>query len=223
MSSCENKCTVNTHKHGLSMCRGPFLLLVLFSCQILCNSMDYNMLGSSVLHCLPEFAQIHVYLVKGMVFHHVWMWELDYKESWVQKNWCFWTVVLEKTLESPLDYKEIQPIHPKGVQSWVFIGRTDVEAEIPILWLPDEKSWLIGKDPDAGKDWRQRRRGQQRMRWLDSITDSMDMSLSKLWGVGDGQGGWHAAVHGVTKSWTRLSNWTEWLIIMWSFNSFHIS
>ena len=139
MSSCENKCTVNTHKHGLSMCRGPFLLLVLFSCQILCNSMDYNMLGSSVLHCLPEFAQIHVYLVKGMVFHHVWMWELDYKESWVQKNWCFWTVVLEKTLESPLDYKEIQPIHPKGVQSWVFIGRTDFEAEAPILWPPDVK------------------------------------------------------------------------------------
>ena len=95
------------------MCRGPFLLSVLFSCQILCDSMDYNMSGSSVLHCLPEFAQIHVYLVKAMVFHHVWMWELDCKESWVQKNWCFWTVVLEKTLESPLDYNEIQPVHPK--------------------------------------------------------------------------------------------------------------
>ena len=80
------------------------------------------------------------------------MWELDYKESWALKNWCFWTVVLEKTLESPLDCKEIQPVHPKGNQSWVFIERTDVEAETPILWLPDAKNWLIGKDPDAGKD-----------------------------------------------------------------------
>ena len=87
---------------------------------------------------------------------HVWMWEMDYKKSWAQKNWYFWTVVLEKTLESPLDCKEIQPVHPKGDQSWVFIGRTDVEAEIPILWLPDGKNWLIGKDPDAGRD-----RGQE--------------------------------------------------------------
>ena len=84
----------------------------------------------------------------------VWMWELDYKESWVMKNWCFWTVVLEKTLENPLDCKKIQPVHPKGNQSWVFIGRTDVETETPILWPPDVKNWLIGKDPDAGKDWR---------------------------------------------------------------------
>ena len=83
---------------------------------------------------------------------HVWMWELDYKESWAQKNWCFWTVVLEKTLESPLDFKEVQPVHPKGNQSWIFIGRTDVEAETPILWPLDVKNWLIWKDPDAGKD-----------------------------------------------------------------------
>ena len=86
---------------------------------------------------------------------HVWMWALDYKESWVPKNWCFWTVVLEKTLESPLDCKEIQPIHPKGNQSWIFIGRTDAEAETPILWPPDGKNWLISKDPDAGQDRRQ--------------------------------------------------------------------
>ena len=85
---------------------------------------------------------------------HVWMWELDYKESWAQKNWCFWTVVLEKILESPLDFKEIKPVHPKGDQSWIFIRRTDTEAEAPILWTSDEKNWLIGKDPDAGKDWR---------------------------------------------------------------------
>ena len=89
----------------------------------------------------------------------VWMWELDYKESWVPKDWCFWTVVLEKTLESPLDCKEIQPVHPKGDQSWVFIGGTDVEAETPILWPPDAKSWLIWKDPDAGKDWRWEEKG----------------------------------------------------------------
>ena len=86
---------------------------------------------------------------------HVWMWELGYKESWALKNWCFWTVVLEKTLESPLHCKEIQPVHPKGNQSWVFIGRTDVEAETPILWPPDAKSWLFWKDSDIGKDWRQ--------------------------------------------------------------------
>ena len=91
----------------------------------------------------------------GFSSSRVWMWELDYKEGWVLKNWCFWTVVLEKTLESHLDCKEIQPVHPKGAQSWVFIGRTDVEAETPILWPPDVKSWLLGKDPDAGKDWRQ--------------------------------------------------------------------
>ena len=86
---------------------------------------------------------------------HVWMWELDCEESWASKNWCFWTVVLEETLESPLDCKEIQPVHPKGNQSWVFIGRTDAEAETPILWPPDVKNWLIGKDPDAGRDWGQ--------------------------------------------------------------------
>ena len=90
---------------------------------------------------------------------HVWMWELDYKESWAPKNRCIWTVGLQKALESPLDCKEIQPVHPKGNQSWIFIGRTDAEAETPILWPPDAKSWFIGKDPDAGKDWRQREKG----------------------------------------------------------------
>ena len=95
----------------------------------------------------------------GFSSGHVWMWELDYKESWAPKNWCFWTVVLEKTLESPLDCKEIQPVHPKGDQSWVFFGRTDVEVETPILWPPTEKNWLIGKDPDAGKDWRWEKKG----------------------------------------------------------------
>ena len=97
-----------------------------------------------------------VHLVKAMFSsRHVWMWELDHKESWVPKNWCFWIVVLEKTLESPLDCKEIQPAHPKGNQSWIFIGRTDAKAETLILWSPDVKNWLTGKDPDAGKDRRQ--------------------------------------------------------------------
>ena len=102
-----------------------------------------------------------VHLVKAMVFSssHVWVWELDHKEGWLTKNWCFWTVVLEKTLESPLDCKEIPPVNPKGNRSWRFIGRIDVEAEAPILWSPDLKSWLIGKDPDAGKDWGQEEKG----------------------------------------------------------------
>ena len=95
----------------------------------------------------------------GFSSSHVWMWELDYKESWGPKNWCFWTVVLEKTLESPLDCKGIQPVHCKGKQSWIFIGRTNAEAETPILWPSDVKTWPIGKDPDAGQDWRREKRG----------------------------------------------------------------
>ena len=126
------------------------------------------------------------------------MWELNHKESWVLKNWCFWTVVLEKTLESPLDCKEIQPVHPKD-QSWVFIGRTDVEAEALILWQPDAKSQLSGKDPDAGKNWRQKEKGWQRITWLVSTTDSMDMNLSKLWEIVKDREAWHAVVHGLRR------------------------
>ena len=117
----------------------------------------------------------------GFSSNHVWTWELDYKESLVLKNWCFWSVVSEKTLESPLDCKEIQPVHPKGDQSWLFIGRTDADAAAPMLWPPGGKKQLTGKDPDAGKDWRRYRRGWQRTRWLGGITDLMDMNLSKLW------------------------------------------
>ena len=125
------------------------------------------LLGRKVMTHLDSILKSRHYFINkgpssqgyGFSSSHVWMWELNYKESWAQKNWCFWTVVLEKTLESPLYCKEFQPVHSKGDKSWVFIGRTDVEAETPILWPPDEKSWLIWKDPDAGKDWMQEEKG----------------------------------------------------------------
>ena len=131
-----------------------------------------------------------VCLVKAMIFSsgHVWMWELDYKESWAQKNWCFWTVELKKALKSPLDCEESQPVHPKGDQSWVFIGRTDVEAEIPILWPPDAKSWLIGKDPDAGRGWGQEEKGMtedEMAGWHHRLNGH---GFRWTPGVGDGQG-----------------------------------
>ena len=149
----------------------------------------------------------------GSAYSHIWMWELDYKESWTLKNWCFWTVVLEKTLDSPLDCREIQPVHPKGDQSWVFIGRTDVEAETPILWPPDAKTWLIWKNPDAEKIEGRGRRGWQRMRWLDGITNSIDLSLvdSRSWwwtgrpGVLSFMGSQRAGHDWVTElNWTQL-------------------
>ena len=162
----------------------------------------------SVLKSRDITLPTNVYLVKAVVFH-VWMWELDYKESWVPKNWCFWTVVSEKTLESPLDCRKIRAVHPKGDQSWVFIGRTDVDAETPILWPPDTKSWLIWKDPDAGKDWRQEEKGtteDEMVGWHHRLNG---YGFGWTLGVGDGQGGLACCGSWVAKSRTWLSDWTE--------------
>ena len=136
------------------------------------------------------------------------MWELDYKEGWVPKNWCFWTVVLEKTLDSPLDCKKIKAVNPKGNKSWIFIGRTDAEVDAPILWPPDAKSWLIGKDPDAGKDWSQEEKGITEIELVGWHHRLIGHEFEQELGDGEGQGSWHATVHGVTKSQTRLSDRT---------------
>ena len=151
-----------------------------------------------------------VHLVKAMIFSsgHVWMWELDYKERWALKNWCFWTVLLEKTLESPLDCKEIKPVNPQGNQSWIFIRRTDAKAETPILWPPDAKNWLVGKDPDAGKDWKQEKKGtteDEMVEWHHQLNGhEFEQTLEMV----KDREAWHAAVLTVTKGWTQLSDWT---------------
>ena len=151
----------------------------------------------------------------GFSSSHVWVWESDHKESWVSKNWCFWTVVLEKTLESPLDLKEIQPVHPKGNQSWIFIGRTDAGAETPILWPLHAKSWLIGKDSDAGRDWEQEEKGtteDEMAGWHHQLDGRKFEWIS---GVGDGQGGLVCC-----SSWGRkesdTTDWLNWTELNWN-------
>ena len=142
----------------------------------------------------------------GFSNSHVWVWELDHKWGWTLKNWCFQTVVLKKTLESPLDCKEIKPVNPKGNQPWLFIGRTDAGAETPILWLHDVKSCSLEKTLMLGKIEGRRKRGWQRTRWFNGITNSVDMSLSKLQEMVKDRKAWCAAAHGVTKSQTWLNN-----------------
>ena len=164
--------------------------------------------------------QRHYFADKGLSSHsygfsssHVRMWELDYKESWVPKNWCFWIVVLEKTLESPLDCKEIKLVNSKGNQSWIFIVRIDAKAETQILWPLDVKNWLIWKDPDAGKIEGRRRTGQQRIKWLDDIINLVNMSLNKLWELVMDREAWHAATcggHRIRQDWATELNWNGW-------------
>ena len=154
----------------------------------------------------------------GFSSGHVWTWELDYKESWAPKNWCFWTVVLEKTLESPLNCKEIQPVHPKGDQSWVFIGRTDAEAETPVLWPPDAKSWLIGKDSDAGKDWGQKEKGltEDEMVGWPSLTRLtwVWVDSGSWWLTGRPGMLWFKGSQRVRHDWATELNWTEFALIV---------
>ena len=162
----------------------------------------------SILKSRDVTLPTNVRLIKAMVFPVV-TWELDGKESWALRNWCCWTVVLEKTLESPLDCKEIQPIHSKGDQFWIFIGKTDAETETPVLWPLDATIWLIRKDPDAGKDWRQEEKEtteDEMVGWHHQL-DGHEFEWTP--GVADGQGGLAFCSSWVTKSWTRLSDWTE--------------
>ena len=162
-------------------------------------------------------------LVKaGFSCGHVWMWELDYEEDWALKNWCFWTVVLKKTLESPLDCKEIQPVSPKGNQPWIFTGRIDAEAEAPILWPPDVKNRLIGNDPDAGKDWgleEKRTTEDEMVAWRHQLNGH---EFEQMLEIMMDREAWHAALHGVAESWTWLSNWTFKNIFVKSYYGFQI-
>ena len=155
-----------------------------------------------------------VHLVNAMIFSHshLWMWELGHKESWTPKNWCFWAVVLEKTLGSPLDWKEIQPVNSKGNQSWIFIGRTDAEVEDRVLWLPDVKNWLTGKDLDAGKDWRQEEKGtteDEKVVWHHWV-DGHEFEQAE--GVGDGQGSLKCCSPWGHKE-SDMTEWLNWLML----------
>ena len=196
-------------------------------CTVVSHSKPFNVNGTILCQSYDQprqniKKQRHYFANKGLSSQgygfssgHVWMRELGCEESWAPKTWWFWTVVLEKTLESPLDSKEIQPIHPKGNRSWIFIGRTDVEAVTPILWPPDGKNWLIGKDPDAGTDWRQEEKGTTEDKMVGWHHRFNGREFEQAPGVGDGQGSlaccspWGCKESDMTEplNWTELGGW----------------
>ena len=171
-----------------------------------------SILKSRDILCQQTSIKSRLWFFRGRVC----MWELDYKESWMPKNWCFWTVMLEKTLENPLDCKDINPVHPKGDQSWVFIGRTDVEAETPVLWPPHVKSWLTGKNPDAGRDWGQEEKGtteDEMVGWHHQLNGN---GFGWTLGVGDGQGGLVCCkfMGSQELDMTKQLNWTDAVLFL---------